>query len=180
MLRGRKQQRGSVDGLLVDVRTGRGRALVVHGDPGIGKPAALGYAAETAPQFQVARGEGVESERGLPFAALRQLCGGMLDRLDGLPDPPGDALGVAFGLRCGGAPDRFLVGMAVLGLLSEVAADDPLLCLIDAAQGLDQASPHALPCVACRLDAERVGIIPESGHAPSTGRDEQSPAWGCC
>jgi hypothetical protein len=179
MLRGRKQQRGSLDGLLVDVRTGRGRALVV-GDPGIGKTAAPGYAAETAPQFQVARAEGVESERGLPFAALRQLCGGMLDRLDGLPDPPGDALGVAFGLLCGGAPDSFLVGMAGLGLLSEVAADDPLLCLIDAAQRLDQASPHALACVACRLDDERVGLLVESGHAASTGRDELSPAWGCC
>jgi hypothetical protein len=95
----------------------------------------------------------------LPFAALHQLCGPMLDRLDRLPGPQRDALGVAFGLRPGSAPDRFLVGLAVLSLLSEVAADQPLLCLVDDAQWLDQASAQALAFVARRLDAESVALL---------------------
>jgi DNA-binding CsgD family transcriptional regulator len=95
----------------------------------------------------------------LPFASLRQLCRPMLDRLDRLPDPQRDALAVAFGLQSGYAPDRFLVGVAVLGLLSEVAADQPLLCLIDDAQWLDQASAQALAFAARRLDAESVAVI---------------------
>ena len=85
------------------------------GEAGIGKTALLVYAAQAAHDFQVARAEGVELERELPFAALHQLCGRMLDRL---PGPQRDALGVAFGLRSGGAPDRFLAGLAVLGLVS--------------------------------------------------------------
>ncbi len=95
----------------------------------------------------------------LPFAALHQLCGRMLSRLDRLPGPQRAALGVAFGLRPGSAPDRFLVGLAVLGLLSEVAADQPLLCLVDDAQWLDQASAQALAFVARRLDAESVALL---------------------
>src|ERR1700730_13034101 len=106
----------------------------------------------------------------LPYAALQQLCGRMLDRLDQLPAPQRDALGVAFGLRPGSAPDRFLVGLAVLGLLSEVAADQPLLCLVDDGQWLDQASAQALAFVARRLDAESVALLfgtrdpAEEGH----------------
>jgi len=115
-------------------------------------------AAQTAPDFQLARAEGVESEMELPFAALHQLCGRMLDRLDQLPGPQRDALGVAFGLRSGGAPDRFLVGLAVLGLLSEVATGQPLLCLVDDAQWLDQASAQVLAFVSRRLDAESVAF----------------------
>src|SRR5258708_23824406 len=95
----------------------------------------------------------------LPFAALHQLCGRMLSRLDRLPGPQRAALGVAFGLRPGSAPDRFLVDLAVLGLLSEVAADQPLLCLVDDAQWLDQASAQALAFVARRLDAESVALL---------------------
>ncbi len=159
MLRGRGQQCGALDGLLADVRAGRSRVLVVRGEPGIGKTALLGYAAQAAPDFQVARAEGVESEMELPFAALHQLCGRMLDRLDRLPGPQRDALGVAFGLSSGSAPDRFLVGLAVLGLLSEVAAGRPLLCLVDDAQWLDQASAQALAFVARRLDAETVAVL---------------------
>src|SRR6266550_8062157 len=140
-------------------RAGRSRVLVIRGEPGIGKTALLGYAADTAADFQLASAEGVESEMELPFAALHQLCGRMLDRLDRLPGPQRDALGVAFGLRSGSAPDRFLVGLAVLGLLSEVAAEQPLLCLIDDAQWLDQASVQALAFVARRLDAESVAVI---------------------
>src|SRR5712691_5699077 len=143
-LRGRGQQCETLDGLLADVRAGRSRALVVRGEPGIGKTALLGYAAETAQDFQVARAEGVESEMELPFAALHQLCGRMLGRLDRLP---------------GSAPERFLVGLAVLGLLSEVAADRPLLCLVDDAQWLDRASAQALAFMARRLDAESVALL---------------------
>jgi AAA ATPase domain len=119
MLWGRRQQFMPVDGLLADVRAGRSRVLVVRGEPGIGKTALLGYAAETAQDFQVARAEGVESEIELAFAALHQLCGRMLGRLDRLPGPQREALGVAFGLRPGSAPDRpgrpGCVGVAVGG-----------------------------------------------------------------
>jgi DNA-binding CsgD family transcriptional regulator len=159
MLRGRRQQCSVLDGLLADVRAGPSRVLVMRGEAGIGKTALLGYAAETAQDFRVARAGGVESEMELPFAALHQLCGPMLDRLDRLPGPQLEALGVVFGLRSGGAPDRFLVGLAVLGLLSEVAADRPLLCLVDDAQWLDQASAQALAFVARRLDAESVALL---------------------
>jgi DNA-binding CsgD family transcriptional regulator len=156
---GRRKQCDVLDGLLADARAGRSRALVVRGEPGIGKTALLTYAADTALDFQVARAVGVESEMELPFAALNQLCGRMLSRLDRLPSPQRDALGVAFGLRSGSAPDRFLVGLAVLGLLSDVAVDQPLLCLIDDAQWLDRASAQALAFVARRLDAESVAVI---------------------
>jgi len=159
MLWGRRQQREALDGLLADVRAGRSQVLVVRGEPGIGKTALLSYAAETAQDFQVVHAEGVESDMELPFAALHQLCGRMLSRLDRLPGPQRDALGVAFGLRPGSAPDRFLVGLAVLGLLSEVAADQPLLCLADDAQWLDQATAQTLAFVARRLDAESVALF---------------------
>jgi DNA-binding CsgD family transcriptional regulator len=159
MLWGRRQQCEALDGLLADVRAGRSRVLVVSGEPGIGKTALLGYAAETAQDFQVVHAEGVESDMELPVAALHQLCGRMLSRLDRLPGPQRAALGVAFGLRSGRAPDRFLVDLAVLGLLSEVAADQPLLCLVDDAQWLDQASAQALAFVARRLDAESVALL---------------------
>jgi len=141
------------------VRAGRSRVLVIGGEPGIGKTALLGYAADMAQDFQVAQAEGVESEMELPFAALHQLCGRMLGRLDRLPAPQRDALSVAFGLRSGSAPDRFLVGLAVLGLLSDVAANRPLLCLVDDAQWLDHASAQALAFVARRLDAESVALL---------------------
>ena len=159
MLWGRREQCAALDRMLAEVRAGRSRALMVRGEPGIGKTALLKYAIDTAPDFQVARAEGVESEMELPFAALHQLCGRMLSRLDRLPGPQRDALGVAFGLQSGSAPDRFLVGWAVLDLLSEVAADRPLLCLIDDAQWLDQASAQALAFVARRLDAESVAMV---------------------
>jgi DNA-binding CsgD family transcriptional regulator/tetratricopeptide (TPR) repeat protein len=159
MLRGRGKQCLALDGLLADVRAGGSRTLVVRGEPGIGKTALLSYAADTVPDFQVARAEGVESEMELPFAALHQLCGRMMNRNGRLPGPQRDALGVAFGLRSGSTPDRFLVGLAVLSMLSDVAAEQPLLCLIDDAQWLDQTSAQVLAFVARRLDTEAVAMI---------------------
>jgi DNA-binding CsgD family transcriptional regulator/tetratricopeptide (TPR) repeat protein len=178
MLLGRKQQCGVLDGLLADVRAGSSRALAVRGEPGIGKTALLAYAANTAPDFQVARAEGAEAEMELPFAALHQLCGRMLDRLDRLPGPQREALGVAFGLRTGGPPDRFLVGLAVLGLLSDVAASQPLLCLIDDAQWLDQTSAQALAFVARRLDAESVAILFGTRDPGPVGGPDPLPGSG--
>jgi DNA-binding CsgD family transcriptional regulator len=159
MLWGRGRQCQVLDGLLAEVRAERSRVLVVRGEAGIGKTSLLGYAAKTAQDFQVARAEGVGAEMELPFAALHQLCGPMLDRLDRLPGPQGEALGVAFGLWAGSAPDRFLVGLAALGLLSEAAADQPLLCLVDDAQLMDQASAQVLAFVGRRLDAESVALL---------------------
>src|SRR5258707_12235694 len=148
MLRGRRQQCRALDALLADVRAGRSRVLVIRGEAGIGKTALLGYAAETAQDFRVARAGGVESEMELPFAALHQLCGPMLGRLGRLPSPQLEALGVAFGLRSGGAPDRFLVGLAGLGLLSGGAAGRPLLCLVADSQWRGPGSGEAVAFVA--------------------------------
>jgi predicted ATPase len=159
MLRGRGRQCGVLDGLLADVRAGRSRVLVVRGEPGIGKTALLDYAIQSASGFRVARAAGVESEMELAFAALHQLCAPMLDRLEGLPGPQHDAVGVAFGLTAGNAPDRFLVGLAVLSLLSAVGEERPLLCLVDDAQWLDRASAQALAFVARRLLADSVALV---------------------
>jgi len=133
--------------------------LVVRGEPGIGKTALLDYAIQSGSGFRVARAAGVESEMELAFAALHQLCAPMLDRLERLPDPQRDAVGVAFGLSAGNAPDRFLVGLAVLSLLSDVGEERPLLCLVDDAQWLDRASAQALAFVARRLLADSVALV---------------------
>ncbi|HEY3651266.1 MAG TPA: AAA family ATPase [Streptosporangiaceae bacterium] len=155
----RQRERVALDGLLGDLRSGRGRALVVRGEAGVGKSALLEYVAGAAADMRVARAVGVESEVELAFAGLHLLCGPMLDRLESLPGPQRDALGVAFGLREGAAPDRFLVGLAVLNLLAEVAGDRPLLCVVDDAQWLDTTSAQVLAFAARRLLAEPVGLI---------------------
>jgi DNA-binding CsgD family transcriptional regulator len=170
MLWGREQQCALLDGLIADARGGRSRVLVVRGEPGIGKTALLRYAADTAPDFQVASTEGVESEVELPFAALHQLCGRTMDRLDRLPVPQRDALRVAFGLQPGNAPNRFLVGLAVVGLLSYAAADQPVLKLVDDAQWLDQASAQVLAFVARRLDAGSVALLFGTREPAGQGR----------
>ena len=154
----RQRERQALDSLVQDLRSGRGRALVVRGEAGVGKSALLEYAAGAA-DMRVARAAGVESEMELAFAGLHQLCAPLLDRLEGLPVPQRDALGTAFGLRAGGAPDRFLVGLAVLTLLSEAAGERPLLCLVDDAQWLDRASAQVLAFVARRLLADPVGLL---------------------
>jgi DNA-binding CsgD family transcriptional regulator len=158
-LHGRRVEREVLDRLLEAVRGGQSRVLVVSGEPGVGKTALLQSAIESAAGFRVARAVGMESEMELAFAALHQLCAPMLHRLDRLPGPQQDALGVAFGLRTGNAPDRFLVGLAVLSLLSEVAEEQPLVCVVDDAHWLDLASAQALVFVTRRLLAESVALL---------------------
>src|SRR5215472_4983961 len=155
----RQRERQALDSLMQDLRSGRGRALVVRGEAGVGKSALLEYAAGAAPDMQVARAAGVESEMELAFAGVHQLCVPLLDRLERLPAPQRDALGIAFGLGGGGAPDRFLVGLAVLTLLSEAAGERPLLCVVDDAQWLDRISAQVLAFVARRLLADPVGLL---------------------
>ena len=159
VLYGRRVEREALGGLLDAVRRGQSRVLVVSGEPGVGKTALLESAIGSASGFRVARAVGVESEMELAFAALQQLCAPLLDRLARLPAPQRDALGVAFGLRAGDAPDRFLVGLAVLSLLAEVAEEQPVLCVVDDAQWLDRASAQALVFVARRLLAESVALV---------------------
>src|SRR6267154_4405058 len=159
MLLDRLPERAALSHLLDAARAGRSGMLVIRGEPGIGKTALLDWAVESAAGLRVARVAGVESEMELAFAALQQLCAPMLDKLEDLPDPQREALGVAFGLKTGAAPDRFLVGLAALSLLSEVAEEQPLLCVVDDAQWLDRASAQALAFVARRLLAEPVALI---------------------
>ena len=159
MLLDRLPERAALSGLLDAARAGRSGVLVMHGEPGIGKTALLDWAIESAAGLRVVRVAGVESEMELAFAALQQLCAPMLDKLAGLPEPQREALGVAFGLGTGAAPDRFLVGLATLGMLSEAAEQQPLLCVIDDAHWLDRASAQALAFVARRLLAEPVALV---------------------
>src|SRR5437879_2048697 len=156
---GRRRERELLEKLLESARGGRGAVLVVHGEPGVGKTALLEYAVQKGGGFRIARTVGVEGEIELPFAALQQLCAPILALRMGLPPPQRDALGVAFGLAPGKAPSPFLVGLAVLGLLSEAAEDRPLLCVVDDAQWLDQASAAALAFVARRFVAEKVALL---------------------
>jgi DNA-binding CsgD family transcriptional regulator len=158
-LLGRRVECGVLERLLVAAREARGGALVLYGQSGVGKTALLDVAIASADGFRVACAVGVESEMELPFSALQQLCGPMLDRLDGLPSHQRTGLRVAFGLTEGEQPDRFLVGLAVLSLLSEVAARQPLLCVVDDAQWLDRASALALAFVARRLLAEPIALV---------------------
>jgi len=158
-LRGRADERAVLDGLLADVRQGESRSLILRGEAGIGKTALLEYVVAAAPDLRIARAVGVEWEMELAFAGLHQLCAPMLDRLGRLPAPQRQALEIVFGLRAGAPPDRFLVGLAVLGLLSEVAEERPLLCVVDDAQWLDHASALTLGFVVRRLLAEPVGIV---------------------
>jgi DNA-binding CsgD family transcriptional regulator len=156
---GRQSECDALDGLLAQVRVGGSAAMVLRGEAGVGKTALLDYMVAAAGDLRVVRVAGVESEMELPFAALHQMCAPALDCLGRLPGPQRDALGTAFGLRAGQAPDRFLIGMAVLSLLAEAAADRPLVCVIDDAQWLDRASEQVLAFVARRLLAESVLVI---------------------
>jgi DNA-binding CsgD family transcriptional regulator len=157
----RHRERGALDRLVGAVRAGESRALVVRGEPGVGKTVLLDYLEEQAADAgcRVARAVGVQWETELAFAGLHQLCGPMLDRAERLPLPQHDALRTAFGIAAGPPPDRFLVGLAVLSLLSEAAGERPLICLVDDEQWLDRASAQALGFTARRLGADPVGLV---------------------
>jgi predicted ATPase len=157
--RGRARERHALDPMLDHVRGGESAVLVIRGEAGIGKTALLRYCARQAAGCRVAQLVGVESELELPFAALHQLCRPMLGHLATLPEPQQRALQVTFGLAAGSAPDRFLVGLAVLSLLAEVAATRPLVCLVDDAQWLDVPSAQVLGFVGRRLLAESVLLL---------------------
>jgi DNA-binding CsgD family transcriptional regulator len=156
---GRHTECGVLDRLVEAVRAGESRAVVVSGQAGVGKTALLEYVAEQASDCRVVRVAGVQSEMELPFAAVHQVCAPVLGSLQRLPVPQGDALRTAFGMMAGPAPDRFLVGLAVLGLLAEVAEQQPLVCLVDDEQWLDRSSAQVLGFVARRLVAESVGLV---------------------
>ncbi len=155
----RRSERAALDRLLGAARAGESQVLVVHGNPGVGKTVLLDYLAEGASGCRVMRVAGVQSEMELAFAGLHQLCAPMLDRLGRLPVPQREALRTAFGLSAGPPPDRFLVGLAVLSLLAEVAGKRPLICVIDDEQWLDHASAQALGFTARRLAADPVGLV---------------------
>jgi len=153
---GREHEREVLDRLLDDARGG---VLVLHGEAGVGKTALLDYAIETAGVFRIVRTSGVEAEIELPYAAAQLLCSPFLDLVDRLPPPQLEALSVAFGLSAGAPPNPFLVGLAVLGLLSEAAEHQPLLVAIDDAHWLDDASARALSFVARRLSSEQIALV---------------------
>ena len=155
----RQQEKAALNHLLRNVREGVSGALVLRGEPGIGKTALLDYAVTAAADMQVARVVGVESEMELGFAALHQLVLPFAPAFDQLPPPQRDALACAFGLVAGNAPDGFLVGVAALTLLANTATQQPLLCVIDDVQWLDHASAAVLAFVARRLFADRIGML---------------------
>src|SRR4051794_25684814 len=158
-LRGRASECALLDDLVAAIGRGESRSLVLRGEAGIGKTALLEYLIASAPDATVVRAVGVQSDMELAFASLHQLCGPLLDGLEGLPAPQRQAMEIVFGLTAGEAPDRFLVGLAALSLFSEAAEQRPLLCVVDDAQWLDQASALTLAFVARRLLAEPVAIV---------------------
>ena len=166
----RTSEREVLDRLLENVRGGQSAVLALRGEAGIGKTALLRYAVRRASGFRVAQVTGVEAEMELPFAGIHQLCAPLLDQLDALPQPQQDALTVALGLASGDVPDRFLVGLAVLGLLSAAAEERPLLSLVEDAQWLDAASGLVLGFVSRRLLAESVALV-VAVREPNTGHD---------
>ena len=158
-LTGRAAERGMLDEFVEAIRAGESRALVLSGEPGVGKTALVEYLAERAADCRVLHATGVQSEMELAFAAVHQLCSSILEDANRLPAPQRDALRTALGLSSGATPDKFLVGLAVLNLLSEVAEQRPLLCLVDDEQWIDRASAQILGFVARRLMAESVGLV---------------------
>ncbi|HEY1000331.1 MAG TPA: ATP-binding protein, partial [Streptosporangiaceae bacterium] len=155
----RHRERGLLDRLVDAVRAGESKVLVLRGEPGVGKTVLLDYLTRRAQGCHLLRAAGVQSEMELAFAGLHQLCAPLLVRMDQLPVPQRDALRIAFGLSAGPPPDRFLVSLAVLSLLSEVAGERPLVCVVDDHQWLDRASAQALGFVARRLAADPVAMV---------------------
>lgn len=158
-LRGRRRERGALDAVARAVEAGRSAVLVLRGEAGIGKSALLDHLAARAAGHRVARGAGAESEMELPYAGLHQLCAPFLEHATRLPTPQREALATAFGLSTGPPPDRFLVGLAVLGLLTDAAAEKPLFCLVDDAQWLDKVSAQTMSFVARRMLAEPLAMV---------------------
>ena len=148
-----------LDELVRAIRRGESRSLLLRGEAGIGKTALVEYLIESASDLRVLRALGVESEMELAYASVQQLCAPLLGGLARLPAPQREALEIAFGLSDGPVPNRFLVGLGVLSLLSEVAEERPLVCVVDDAQWMDQASALTLAFVIRRLLAERIGIV---------------------
>ncbi|MFH9090167.1 AAA family ATPase [Streptomyces sp. NPDC017673] len=156
---GRRRECAALDDLLAGLREGGSRVLVARGEAGIGKSVLLKYVAAQASRVKVAWAHGIEADMELPYASLHQLCAPFLDELDELPEPQRDALRVAFGMAAGDPPDRFLVGLAVLTLLTRASESRPVLVLVDDAQWLDQVSLQTLEFVARRLLAEAVAMV---------------------
>src|SRR5262249_40921822 len=157
--RGRPDECAALDRLLTSVRAGQSQVVVVRGDAGVGKSALLEYLVNSASGCRIERAAGIETEMELAYAGLHQLCAPMLDLRARRPVPQRDALETAFSLNTGAPPDRFVVGLAVLGLLSEASEKQPLICVVDDAQWLDGISALALAFVARRLLAESVGLV---------------------
>ena len=176
-LRGRASERALLDDLISAVRRGESRSLVLRGEAGIGKTALLEYLIASASDLTIVRAVGVESEMELAYASLHQLCGPLLDRLDRLPAPQRQAMEIVFGMSAGGAPDRFLVGLAVLSLFAAVAEERPLLCIVDDAQWLDQTSGQTLAFVARRCWRSRSGSC--SAPASRARSFGTCPSWRC-
>jgi DNA-binding CsgD family transcriptional regulator len=169
-LRGRRRERARLENLLDEARGGRSGVLVLRGEPGIGKTALLRYLVEAASNFTVVRCAGIESEMELPFAGLHELCSPLLSGVDALPDAQRRALGVALGLEYGQSPDRLLVALGALGLLSAASEGGPLLCVVEDAHWLDQASAQVLGFVGRRLLAEPIALA-FAARAPVTEPD---------
>jgi DNA-binding CsgD family transcriptional regulator len=158
-LLGRRAECEALDQLLANVLAGRSQVIVMRAEAGAGKSALLTYVADRDAGWYVVTATGVESEMELAYSGLHQLCAPMLDRIERLPAPQGGALATVFGLGTGPPPERLLVGLATLTLFAEVAEQQPLLCVVDDAQWIDQASAQILGFVARRLLAERIGMV---------------------
>jgi DNA-binding CsgD family transcriptional regulator len=158
-LLGRRSECEALEHLLTDVASGTSRVTVLRGDAGVGKSELLGYLSDRVAGWRVATAVGVESEMELAYSGLHQLCAPLLNHLDRLPVPQREALATVFGLGVGAAPDRFLVGLATLSLLADAAEQQPLVCIVDDAQWLDQASAQILAFVGRRLFVERIALV---------------------
>jgi len=158
-LLGRRGEREAISRLLQAAEDRTGGALVIYGEPGVGKTALLDDAVRAATSFRTVSAVGVEGEMEFPFAALLQICSPILAFAERLPELQRVALAVAFGQSTGPAPDAFLVGQAVLSLVSAASQQRPLLCVVDDAQWLDRASARSFAFVARRLVAEKIALV---------------------
>src|SRR5438477_12140736 len=159
MLGARAGERGAIARLLDSARAGRGGGLILRGEAGIGKSALLADTREHAQDMRVLQATGVEAESNLAYAVLHQLLRPLRHPWSDLPEPQRHALSVALGMDSGTAPDRFLISLAVLTLLSERAGQQPILCIVDDAQWADEPSQEVLRFVGRRLDSEPIALL---------------------